>query len=44
MKDGKVRYKIIAEFEGEDCSRKYEKHLIQEYKKIGQAKFNKQVH
>ena len=41
MKDGKIHYKIVSEFEIEDEARKFESELIQKYKKINQAKFNK---
>ena len=43
MEKGKIKYKIVAEFESEDDAREYEKELIHQYKKLGQAKFNKQV-
>jgi hypothetical protein len=41
MKDGKLQYKIVVEFEFEDEARDYEAELIKRYKKVGQAKFNK---
>jgi hypothetical protein len=41
MKNGKIHYKIVKEFEIEDEARIYESELIQKYKKINQAKFNK---
>src|SRR3954451_17346231 len=41
MRDGKIHYKIVSEFEIEDEARKFESELIQKYKKINQAKFNK---
>jgi len=41
MKDGKIHYKIVAEFEIKEDARKYEFELIQGYKKLNQAKFNK---
>jgi len=44
MKEGKIQYKIIAEFDLEEDARIYERKLIRMYKEIGQAKFNKQVH
>lgn len=42
MEEGKIRYKIIAEFDLEEDARQYEKKLIKMYKKIGQARYNKQ--
>jgi hypothetical protein len=41
MRDGKLHYKIVSEFAIEEEARKYESELIQKYKKINQAKFNK---
>ncbi|WP_228409559.1 hypothetical protein [Radiobacillus deserti] len=41
MADGKNNYKIVAELEIEEQAREYEVELIQKYKKLGQAKFNK---
>ncbi|WHZ01173.1 hypothetical protein QNH48_19415 [Neobacillus sp. YX16] len=41
MEEGRLQYKIVAEFDTEDEARKYEAELIGRYKKIGQAKFNK---
>lgn len=42
MKEGKLKYRIVEEFEQEDEARKYESKLIQQYKKLGKSKFNKQ--
>lgn len=41
MKDGKIEYKFVGEFDREEDARNYEKKLIKKYKKLGQAKFNK---
>ncbi|MDG0062114.1 hypothetical protein [Priestia sp. P5] len=41
MKDGKIEYKFVGEFDREEDARSYEKELIKKYKKLGQAKFNK---
>lgn len=41
MKDGKIEYKFVGEFNREEDARRFEKELIREYKKLGQAKFNK---
>jgi hypothetical protein len=41
MKEGKLQYKIVSEFVIEEEARKYESELIQKYKQINQAKFNK---
>ncbi|MFP8645013.1 hypothetical protein ACLHWY_26035 [Priestia aryabhattai] len=41
MKDGKIEYKFVGEFDLEEDARNYEKELIKKYKKLGQAKFNK---
>ncbi len=43
MKEGKLKYIIVGEFDNVKDARKYEVELIQEYKKINQAKYNKQV-
>ena len=43
MKDGMIHYKIVAEFENEEEARKYEVELIQKYKHMNQAKFNKHI-
>jgi hypothetical protein len=41
MNEGKLQYKIVAEFEDEDEARRYEAKLISRYKNLGQGKFNK---
>lgn len=41
MKDGKLEYKFVEEFEVEDDARRLEANLIKHYKKLDQAKFNK---
>lgn len=41
MRDGKIKYKFVGEFDREEDARSYEKKLIKKYKKLGQAKFNK---
>ncbi|KEZ47179.1 hypothetical protein [Metabacillus indicus] len=43
MKDGKIEYKIIAEFEDEEAARSLEQKLIKKYKSKGEATFNKQL-
>ncbi|AXN39630.1 hypothetical protein [Peribacillus butanolivorans] len=43
MKEGKIIYNIIAEYENEGVARDYEVNLIKYYKQLGQAKFNKKV-
>ncbi|MBN8211087.1 hypothetical protein JI666_20335 [Bacillus sp. NTK071] len=43
MKEGKINFKIVAEFNEEKKARSLEKDLIRRYKEIGQANFNKQV-
>lgn len=43
MEEGKIKYVIVGEFNTREEARKKEVFLIREYKKIGQAKFNKQV-
>jgi hypothetical protein len=40
MEEGKIQYKIVAEFDDKDEARKYEAMIIKRYKEIGQAKFN----
>jgi hypothetical protein len=40
MEEGKIQYKIVAEFDDKDEARKYEATIIKRYKEIGQAKFN----
>ncbi|WP_026688803.1 hypothetical protein [Alteribacter aurantiacus] len=44
MEEGKIQYKIVEEFEIEEDAREYEVLLIDKYKELGQAKFNKQIH
>lgn len=44
MAEGKVEYKIIAEYQEERAARIHEAQLIKFYKQLGQAKFNKQIH
>ncbi|MEW4231516.1 hypothetical protein [Priestia megaterium] len=41
MKESKIEYKFVGEFDREEDARSYEKELIKKYKKLGQAKFNK---
>ncbi|MFB5197874.1 hypothetical protein ACE198_23695 [Neobacillus sp. KR4-4] len=41
MEQGKVMYKIVAEFDTQGEARKIESQLIKKYKNEGQAKFNK---
>ncbi|MCM3197039.1 hypothetical protein [Priestia megaterium] len=41
MRDGKIEYKFVGEFDREEDARNYEKRLIKKYKEVGQAKFNK---
>lgn len=41
MREGKIRYRVVCEFENEKAAREYESILIKKYKSIGQAKFNK---
>lgn len=41
MRDGKIEYKFVGEFDREEDARNYEKELIKKYKELGQAKFNK---
>lgn len=43
MQEGKLLYKIVAEFDIEEVARQYEANLIKKYKQIGQSKFNKQT-
>ncbi|RLQ89999.1 hypothetical protein [Falsibacillus albus] len=43
MKDGKIKYKFVREFDREEEARSFEFMLIRHYKQIGQAKFNKQT-
>lgn len=41
MKDGILEYQFVAEFEQEEDARRYEALLINQYKQLGLAKFNK---
>ena len=41
MRDGKIEYRFVGEFDQEEDAREYEIELIKKYKKLGQAKFNK---
>ncbi|MBK5458051.1 hypothetical protein [Peribacillus sp. TH27] len=41
MKDGLLEYQFVAEFEQEEDARRYEALLINQYKQLGLAKFNK---
>lgn len=43
MVEGKIEYHIVAEFVYEQDARDYERKLIQRYKELGQAKFNKKL-
>ncbi|WP_273123943.1 hypothetical protein [Bacillus weihaiensis] len=43
MKEGKIEYKIVGEFDKLDEARRFEIQLIKKYKQLGQAKFNKQT-
>ena len=43
MEAGEIEYQIIGEYETREEARQKEILLIKKYKKIGQAKFNKQV-
>ncbi|WP_315632687.1 hypothetical protein [Rossellomorea yichunensis] len=42
MKEGKIEYKFVGEFEKMEDARVWEYKLINKYKQKGQAKFNKQ--
>ncbi|MBO0996775.1 hypothetical protein IOC57_03230 [Bacillus sp. SD075] len=44
MESGKLEYRIVGEYEKVEDARKYEAVLIQKYKQLGQAKFNKKMH
>ena len=44
MEEGKIEYKIVAEFEIEEDAREYEIQLINKYKELDQAMFNKRTH
>ena len=41
MRDGKIEYRFVGDFDREEDARNYEMELIKKYKKLGQAKFNK---
>ncbi|WP_043978135.1 hypothetical protein [Priestia megaterium] len=41
MRDGKIEYKFVGEFDREEDARNYEMELITKYKDLGEAKFNK---
>ncbi|MEH7578714.1 hypothetical protein V7199_21710 [Priestia megaterium] len=41
MQDGKIEYKFVGEFDREENARNYEMELIEKYKRLGKAKFNK---
>lgn len=41
MKNGILKYQFVAEFEQEENARRYEALLINQYKQLGLAKFNK---
>ncbi|WP_307438889.1 hypothetical protein [Bacillus sp. V2I10] len=41
MQDGIIIYEIVAEFEEAVAARRYEHQLIEKYKKVGQAIYNK---
>lgn len=43
MEAGEIKYQIIGEYETREEARQKEVLLITKYKKLGQAKFNKQV-
>ncbi|GAB6259294.1 hypothetical protein [Peribacillus sp. N1] len=43
MEEGKLEYRIVGEYEKVEDARKYEARLIQKYKQLGQAKFNKKM-
>ena len=44
MEIGKLEYRIVGEYEKVVDARKHEARLIQKYKQLGQAKFNKKMH
>ncbi|MGE7185590.1 helix-turn-helix domain-containing protein [Peribacillus sp. NPDC006672] len=44
MVSGKLEYRIVGEYEKVEDARKLEAVLIQKYKQLGQAKFNKKMH
>lgn len=43
LKEGKVEFIFVEEFDDVKEARAYEAKLIKKYKRLGQAKFNKQV-
>jgi hypothetical protein len=43
MKDGKLSFKIVAEFDKEEEARELESELIRKYKRKSEAKFNKKL-
>jgi hypothetical protein len=43
MKDGKLTYKFVGEFNKEEEARQLETMLIQQYKREGLCKFNKKI-
>ncbi|WP_226579886.1 hypothetical protein [Halobacillus litoralis] len=43
MKSGKLEYRFVGEYEKEGDARVHEIELIRKYKRIGQAKFNKEI-
>ncbi len=43
MKEGKIEYKNVGEFDKVEEARQFETYLIKKYKQLGQAKFNKQT-
>ncbi|MFJ7684334.1 hypothetical protein [Peribacillus butanolivorans] len=44
MQSGKLEYRIVDEYEKVEDARKHEAVLIQKYKQLEQAKFNKKMH
>lgn len=43
MQEGKITYKIVAEFDTKEEARQYEAELIRKYKKQGLCRFNKKM-
>lgn len=43
MKEGKIEYKNVGEFDKVEEARQFETYLIKKYKQLGQVKFNKQT-
>ncbi|PEW48944.1 hypothetical protein CN431_08445 [Bacillus cereus] len=43
MQDNNIDYKIVGEFNKREVAREFEVRLIKKYKRLGQARFNKQV-